>query len=231
MPVQPKIRGRHSQYTMESKSLPCLPVELMREVSNYLEYPSRVALTLTCRDLYAGIEDPNLPAIKDHKIPNCFKNEQKPYSMVDLLEIEKWPCYDSVSSQPQGFKQPVDKLDFFACRYCLKIRPARYFSNAMMKGKRGKHGLGTVQDRSERFCIPCGVDKKIYSPGTYLQFGGAGFKQGFICRRCGSFKSTHYGETQRLNRICRGCDRGVPTAKQNHHIRFRDEFPNDNPAS
>lgn len=147
--------------------------------------------------------------------------------MADLLEIEKWACYDSASSRPEGKQQPIDRLDFFACRYCLTIRPAGYFSNAMMKGKRGKHGLGTLEEKSERFCIPCGVEREIYVPGTYIQFGGAGFKEGFVCRRCTCFNTARYcSEKQVKSRICRNCwTLDTPSAEQMYHIYLRDDFP------
>jgi len=125
--------------------------------------------------------------------------------MADLLEIERWPEYNAPEYEPPESKQP-DLQDFFACRLCLKIRSACKFSNAMMKGKRGKLGTGTVTDRSQRFCIPCGIAHGIYQRGTYLQFGGAVGGYGFVCRGCGKFELTRYGcETQAAKRTCAAC--------------------------
>jgi hypothetical protein len=76
--------------------------------------------------------------------------------MKDLLEIERWSGYNAAQYRPAEPKQPVDYEDFFACCLCLKIRFARKSFNAMIKGKRGKLGNGTIAERSGRFCINLG---------------------------------------------------------------------------
>jgi hypothetical protein len=138
-------------------ALPSLPAELIDQISNKMSYGSRLALKLSCREL---LEKTGLPT--------------KRYSMADLLEIEQWPEYNGAKSMPLESKQPSGQRDVFACHLCLKIRSADNFANAMMKSKRGKLGQGTVGERSERFCIQCGVKCRIYWAGTYVHFGGGG---------------------------------------------------------
>lgn len=68
--------------------------------------------------------------------------------------------------------QPIAQADFFACHICSKIRSAEYFSNAMMKGRRGKLSNVPSKERNSRFCIPCGMRSDRYIPGVYIQYGG-----------------------------------------------------------
>ncbi|KFZ04027.1 hypothetical protein V501_09259, partial [Pseudogymnoascus sp. VKM F-4519 (FW-2642)] len=115
-----------------------LPPEILHDISNYISYGSRLALKFSCRALFAKIDDVNPHACTDQTTsPN------KSYSMADLLEIEQWPEYNGAKFMPAEARQPMGQRDFFACHICLKILSAHKFSNAMMKGKRGKLG-GTL---------------------------------------------------------------------------------------
>jgi hypothetical protein len=156
-------------------ALPGLPSELIDQISNNMSYGSRLALKLPCRELLGKT---GLPT--------------KRYSMADLLEIEQWPEYNRAKSMPLESKQPSGQRDFFACHLCLKIRSADNFANTIMKSKRGKLGQGTVGERSERFCIQCGVKYGIYRAGTYIHFGGAAQSHGFVCWGCGIFEDIGY---------------------------------------
>jgi hypothetical protein len=99
--------------------------------------------------------------------------------MSDLLEIELWPTYRP-TRQPQHIR-PEDR---FACRVCLRLRSALHFTNAMMKGKRGKEGLLCAVEREKRICIPCGISKNVYPGGTVMEYGGRAGGKGFICKHC-----------------------------------------------
>jgi hypothetical protein len=177
---------------MTAVALPDLPSELIHEISNHMSYGSRLALQLSCSELFAKADRPTRPT--------------KDYSMADLLEIEQWPEYNRAKLMPPECQQPVGQLDFFACHLCLKIRSADRFANAMMKGKRGKLGQGTVEERSKRFCIPCGTKYRRYQRGTYLQFGGPSAWHGFVCRGCGKFEVTEYcSKAQVAGRKCTVC--------------------------
>src|SRR5437667_362818 len=82
------------------------------------------------------------------------------------------------------------------CSYCLKVRSASRFSNAMMKGRRGKHSSVSWgrDERLDRFCIDCGVAFGRYIPGTKFEFGGScatgdsGGGRGIVCYGCRKFK-------------------------------------------
>ena len=159
---------------MTAVAFPDLPSEMIDEISKHMSYGSRLALHLSCRGLFAKTDHLNRPTYTGPTLPT------KAYRMADLLEIEQWPEYNAVKFMPPESRQPVGQLDFFACHLCLKIRSADKFANAMMKGKRGKLGEGTVEERSKRFCIPCGITHGKYQRGTYLRFGG-GVRSAWVC--------------------------------------------------
>src|SRR5436190_12963577 len=157
-------------------SLLGLPVELLLIILHDLDYVSTVALKWTCQYLYRAIQ-----------LPESVQNElegksDRAYSMTDLLKIERWPCYHYFAAhQDDLFKQPTESLDFFACSICLIIRPARRFTNAMMKSCRGKLSPYLDLAATTRFCIPCGIKTKRYVRGTSFKFGGRGGLSAVLC--------------------------------------------------
>ena len=196
----------NSHLPIMANTLTGLPAEILLAIQSYLSYGPHLALRLTCRDLYAKIEDPNRNIQTNSCVPTSDRSKNKAYSMTDLLEIERWPEYNAAEYRPAQPKQPIDQQDFFACHLCLKIRSAGQFSNAMMKGKRGKLGQGTIAERMQRFCITCGLSHQRYRRGTHLQFGGALRRHGFVCSRCDKFKEVRYGcKIQAAERICPSC--------------------------
>ncbi|KAF2137362.1 uncharacterized protein K452DRAFT_110237 [Aplosporella prunicola CBS 121167] len=187
-----------------------LPVELIDEICNHLNYPGRIALQMTCRSLHATVS-------RISKIRSRKTTGPREYTMEDLLEIEMWPCYDDAASRPQNLQQPFSKLDFYACCKCLRIRPALHFSNAMMKGKRGKRSHPQCSVKHTRFCIDCGVRLCIYKSGEEFEYGGmplAGGGIGFVCRYCTSFQGRSLIDFS--ERACSRC------GKKYHHQSYRD---------
>ncbi|KAK6502483.1 hypothetical protein TWF506_003065 [Arthrobotrys conoides] len=146
-----------------------LPNEILMNISNHLSYPSILAMRWACHALYDILRQVEV------------------YEMADLLEIELWPLYNAAKDRPQNLKQAFPTCDFFACHLCLKIKRAEGFSNAMMKGKRGKLASGSFVNRVARFCISCGVSTGRYQPGVQFDYGGAGLSHGVVCRGCGKF--------------------------------------------
>lgn len=112
--------------TMASKSLLSLPVEILSSITNHLSYSSHLALSLTCRELYAKVDSPRQP----YTLPVPAGTSTKTYIMADLLEIENWeePGADSLWDTCLGFRNP-QSTDLFACRICLRLRMATKFIN------------------------------------------------------------------------------------------------------
>ncbi|KAL2358245.1 hypothetical protein BJ546DRAFT_205290 [Cryomyces antarcticus] len=175
--------------------------ELLDNITDDLGHASILALRSTCKQPHATVSHHNNVRIKEPL------NGQRTYTISDLLEIERWPCYDSAEQREDGLKQAVAELDSFACFICLKIRSAGYFSNAMMKARRGKLSPCSTTERRWRFCIPCGVKTGRYQRGTRLRYGGAiGFGGGYrvVCSICGGFKQVT-SESEARNKACKTC--------------------------
>jgi hypothetical protein len=161
-----------------------LPLELLHRIIMSLDYVSALALQLSCRHLCAIVK-----TLKKSSQPQ-LSDRLNLYHMTDLLEIELWSSYHFAAEQQDNLKQPVPMLDFFACYICLKIKSAEKFSNAMMKGKRGKLSPNATE-KIHRFCIPCGTATGRYHKGSRFRFGGNPIGiggEGIICYRCGRFE-------------------------------------------
>ena len=173
-----------------------LPEEVLLLVSSRCDYATALALSLTCTDLR-------------HLRPQS-------YGMTDLLQIERWPCYDFAGQAEDHLKQPLTGLDYFACSLCLRLRSAAKFSNAMMKGKRGKHSRNinnSPQGGLRRFCIDCGIKYGRYQAGAIFEFGGVrvshldreyGGGDGLVCRQCHSFSRLTQDDRRRAS-LCTAC--------------------------
>lgn len=202
---------------MAPTTLPDLPTELLLQIQSYLSYPFHVALYMTCRTLHSALPKSNIrPSATNSNIylrPSKQTHRQHPahtliYDIFDLLIIEAWPCHSV--SQPH---QEPGRGDFFACSYCLKIRPALDFSNGMMTGQLGK--ISWLENRNTplepkfkmgRYCIPCGIKEGNYWRGLQMQFGGSAGGWGFVCMRCVEFVRELWGyEAPGTRYTCRNC--------------------------
>lgn len=204
-----------------SASILKLPPELLNQVLEESDYASGLALRYTCKRLYLQTSTPGTlgSAAAQHSSTN--------YNMSDLLQLEMWPCYDHSGQHEGNLKQAMATRDFFACSLCLKIRCASKFSNAMMKGRRGKHSGApwTETTRHKRFCIDCGMRYGKYLPGVMFEFGGApiihveynvgarfpsvrhevgGRGYGLVCKQCRQFTRLNHWEYP-PGRLCQAC--------------------------
>ncbi|KAF7617972.1 hypothetical protein AFLA_006881 [Aspergillus flavus NRRL3357] len=80
--------------------------------------------------------------------------------------------------------------DIYACRYCLRLRPAGKFADRMLRRGRGRYG----RDAERRFCVECGLMPRSgtarYGPGAQivvqgvmgLRFAGAVGKRELLVR-------------------------------------------------
>ncbi|KAH7355769.1 hypothetical protein BKA66DRAFT_269480 [Pyrenochaeta sp. MPI-SDFR-AT-0127] len=66
----------------------------------------------------------------------------------------------------------------YACRRCVRFRRFEEFADDMKKGKRCRSQI----DANTRFCLKCGVEDKLYAPGTCLTILN---KPHVLCRICG----------------------------------------------
>jgi hypothetical protein len=102
-------------------------------------------------------DDHDLALLQLRRTNRYFHNLIPPPTHTDLLALEKVHCKNSR----------------YACKFCLRLRPARASAPSMLKGKTGPNG----QYRERRFCADCGFDTKVlrtsqrYSPGTRVCVG------------------------------------------------------------
>ncbi|KAF1994921.1 hypothetical protein P154DRAFT_399752, partial [Amniculicola lignicola CBS 123094] len=119
-----------------------LPVELHRDIFDYLEIQDKARLQSTSR---------------------YFATLTKPLTYEDFLAAECKPW--AISKQ------------LYACKGCASFRHLSRFTDDMRKGKRGRHG----EEANTRYCVKCGVDRHIYTPGTKFAILGQPW---VVCKQC-----------------------------------------------
>ncbi|EFE44146.1 hypothetical protein TRV_01106 [Trichophyton verrucosum HKI 0517] len=91
-----------TQHTTSTKSrkakamgLLTIPVEVLDEITGYLSYSSRFALSLTCRALHTWIDNPYCTSKKRDKLLSERLSQSRcpVIKPKDLFEIEMWPAY------------------------------------------------------------------------------------------------------------------------------------------
>ncbi|KAJ5676469.1 uncharacterized protein N7477_002102 [Penicillium maclennaniae] len=97
--------------------------------------------------------------------------------------------------------------DLYTCRYCLRLRPASYFADRMLRRRRCRAG----RDSGKRFCIECGLKPREgtarYGAGAQITIQGTLF---VLCLSCQRFQ---LGARDRLGTIPRNAcpaGRGIP---------------------
>lgn len=166
-----------------------LPTEILRQITNNLSYAPHLALSYTCRELYARVDNPNLgPRLWLHSANGTRNNPQPektyPYRLHDLIEIKLWPEF--ISSHHGALEMP-DKNDFFTCCSCPRVRSAIKFRNRRMTGYYGKCGKDPFRGRVSRYCIECEIRAEIYRGEERCDFGGTSGGYGTVCWTCCKF--------------------------------------------
>ncbi|KAL5364282.1 hypothetical protein BJX96DRAFT_157081 [Aspergillus floccosus] len=83
----------------------------------------------------------------------------------------------------------------FSCSRCLKLRLRAAFADKQVKAKRAKGHA----ESDRRFCLDCGIKKRIYQPGQMIDINGITHFVCGLCRQmCGSgLYCTFCGSCQR----------------------------------
>jgi ferredoxin len=75
--------------------------------------------------------------------------------------------------------------DLYACRYCVRLRPASRFAERMLQRRRSKG----ARDARKRFCVDCGLmqrgeaEEARYGPGAQMVVQGVSCVLCIVCRR------------------------------------------------
>lgn len=147
--------------------------------------------------------------------------------MQDLIEIETWPTYDFAGQDLLNIKPPMMNKDYFACRGCLRLRPAQHFSNVQMKGRCGEHSsLDNSKERTKRTCIDFAMAAESLHRGTMFRYGGAkvgmndgdlGGGLGVVCRKCGFFGRVMSQHQLRLKE-CEACEQSTAYGRRSIQV-------------
>ena len=107
------------------------------------------------------------------------------YKLIDPHDKARRPQMEEFLIKAQSFTR-YQEQDGFACFACTKILPRSNFTDKHTKaGPRSR--LGSQQRK--RFCIPCGVDKGFFTPGTLVK---QGHSLRLVCRGCKQFKEAEF---------------------------------------
>ncbi|KAK7546330.1 hypothetical protein IWX50DRAFT_692791 [Phyllosticta citricarpa] len=91
------------------------------------------------------------------------------------------------------------KDDYFGCTKCWLLKPRSAFGSPQVRKRRAK---GHSQSH-KRFCKDCGVSKRIYTPGTFVEFS-APADSGSVEAR-GTYAWQCCGGSLQLRKICEIC--------------------------
>lgn len=107
--------------------------------------------------------------------------------------------------------------DVYACRECLRLRPASKFADKMLKKKRRRSG----QKNCNRFCVECGLrsgpGNNRYTRGSHIIVRSVCY---VICVRCGRFKQGGVDNNKNTSE-CATC--WARTKAYNEGLRRREE--------
>lgn len=134
--------------------------------------------------------------------------------LQDRISLASTNCYfRSIITPPTHFEYLVAESDvwaksraLFACSDCACFRRFEEFADDMKKGKRTRGGL----DAAARLCLRCGVNSRLYVPGTTVVIYG---KPYVLCQFCMTF-TDHFNQG-----ACTECSPGpqCPLRPVTHH--------------
>ncbi|PVH85064.1 hypothetical protein DL98DRAFT_651340 [Cadophora sp. DSE1049] len=101
-----------------------------------------------------------------------------------------------------------------ACTICLRLRHESKFADKMRNIKRSDGLVTVLRQTKKRFCVDCGLARKLYTPGCYLQIDGVGYTmcirdRGTDQLRISAYETTEPDDCKELKmlrkRYCRKC--------------------------
>ena len=156
-------------------------------------------------------EELYLAVIEQCDIPSMLsllRTSRRFYRLTDPHSSSRRPQMEAFLIKAQYFPRHREHDGFLACFACNKILPRSAFTDKHTRAPRSR--LGSQQ--TKRFCIACGVDKGLFTPGTLVKQGSS---LRLVCRGCKRFKQA--GFCQRCM-FCTACIRGRP--KDFRHCRL-----------
>lgn len=93
----------------------------------------------------------------------------------------------------------------YACRYCLRLRPAEQFAARMLEHRRSRGG----RDAQKRFCVECGLaprgesQEARYGRGAVINIQGVLY---VVCMTCRQLGIACRGEFGHKSYFCESCE-------------------------
>lgn len=160
----------------------------------------------------------NLPAellqeITSHLIPADFPSKHYLRMTCRLL----WNTISTDTKQDLRELEQTEQCiarDCIACTICLRLRHESKFADKMRNIMRSEGILTVHRQTKRRFCIECGLARKLYTPGCYLQIDGVGYTiyikdRGTETLQISAYETTEPDDCRELKmlrkRYCRKC--------------------------
>ena len=210
VPQEVKISLEHPTNASDQSNAPIhqLPNEILVRIFTYtatdkFDYnPTLLLIGRTCRRFRQLAKHVRYVLRHESASPPSFSSTSVPatHSSESKLKVESSPSRspppeDNHNPPPPPPQNPnllthlstserefpiLFPRDYYPCYTCLSVLPKDQFAdNATRKGR----GINGVNHRT-RFCLDCGIQKKIYTPDASPLVGG---KYLFVCRRCRMF--------------------------------------------
>lgn len=141
--------------------------------------------------MYSSSRESTIISTKDG-ILECNGNMAKVNRQSDRPRFYK-QSLASISTNTKYYTRNNAK---YACKFCLKLRPAHTFADNQLYGARGKRG----SECDRRVCLDCGFRQRIYQPGQPVVVNG---REQILCCLCGERR--RYGLYCMLCWRCESC--------------------------
>ncbi|KAJ4380999.1 hypothetical protein N0V86_003346 [Didymella sp. IMI 355093] len=133
--------------------------------------------------------------------------EEVDFMSVYKLRLSTKYFYNTISAPDPVHLLMLEDMQFslekslYACKYCLRLRPASKFAEKMLRGKTGRYG----DHPCNRFCADCGFDTRKpqrYMRGTQQKVNGELWVRRIHCDEVK--KGIEVGETA-CKEACKRC--------------------------
>ncbi|KAK0113012.1 hypothetical protein ONS95_014722 [Cadophora gregata] len=189
-----------TKQTAEPNEINALPygAELLAKLAapNFLSLPVELHQEIASHLKTAAIPGTRHLRMTCRLLWNTIASESK----QDLLELER--------------SEQCIARGFIACTICLRLRHETKFVDKMRTIKRSDGTLAVLRRAKRRFCIDCGLARKLYTPGCYFQIDGVGYTMCIRDRgteelQISAYEATEPDECRELKmlrkRYCRKC--------------------------
>lgn len=172
-----------------------LPPEILNQILNYLHYPGLSNFLDSCHFFKRFPSAAFLHNVRESYIEDLLTKEQSDagYRQVCARNLVRYCMHAPINDIHQDRTQKAESL---VCYTCYSELPRERFLRSQITGNRS---YGHSQAR-RRFCIPCGLERGKWVPGTYFNRHNGGM---IVCIGCRDLKET--SREARASKLCNDC--------------------------